>query len=89
MCFNTSSVPPFSVRRWCCVTQRQAPVAANIGRNDLNVRFAVAQIVLTREQFSDPTVTARIVNRRNLEFGLFIVIDHAEQPQIAHHLRRQ
>ena len=35
-----------------CVPQREAAIAADVGRDDLDVRFALAQVVLAREQLA-------------------------------------
>ncbi|MNH47285.1 hypothetical protein D3C79_1104430 [compost metagenome] len=44
------------------VAQGQGAVAASVDAVDLNVRFAIAQVVLCRQGFTDDAIAAFVVN---------------------------
>ncbi|MNP69031.1 hypothetical protein D3C76_1650710 [compost metagenome] len=67
------------------VTQGQGAVAASVDAVDLNVRFAIAQVVLCRQGFTDDAITAFVVNGWHQQVVLLVVIENAEQFQVANH----
>ncbi len=68
------------------VTQRQRAVAPSVHVPHLHVRFAVAQVVLRGQLFTNRPVARLIVDGRHQQLVLLIVVQHAEQTQIADHL---
>ncbi|MNI31158.1 hypothetical protein D3C73_850330 [compost metagenome] len=69
------------------VAQGQRAVAATVDAVDLHVGFAVAQVVLRGQGFTDDPVAALVVNRWDQQVVLLIVIENAEQLEVADHLR--
>ncbi len=69
------------------MAQGQRAVAAAVDAVDLHVRFAIAEVVLRSEGFANDSVAAFVMDRRYQQIVLLIVIENAEQFQVADHLR--
>ncbi|MNR47789.1 hypothetical protein D3C85_1669370 [compost metagenome] len=69
------------------VAQGQRAVAAAVDAVDLHVGFAVAQVVLRGQGFADDPVAALVVNRRDQQVVLLIVIENTEQLEVADYFR--
>ncbi len=67
------------------VTQGQGTVATPVNAVDLYVGFAIAQVVLRCQGFTNGSIAVLVVYRRNQQIVLLIVIEDAEQLEIADH----
>ncbi|MNY18084.1 hypothetical protein D3C86_1514390 [compost metagenome] len=68
------------------VAQGQGAIAAPVDTPDLHVGFAVAQVVLGGQGFADYPVAFLVVDGRHQQIVALIVIEDAEQLQVADHL---
>ena len=70
------------------IAQRQRAVTAQIHIPDLNVRFKIAQVVLRRQARADLTIALFVVDRRDLQVVVAVIIQYGEEAEITHDLRR-
>src|SRR5690606_41754527 len=83
-------LPSFPTRRSSdlvvlLVAQGQRTIAAAVHAPDLNVGFAVAEVVLRGQQFADGVVAAFVMDRRYQQFFLVVVVKNAEQLRSEEH----
>ncbi|MNW04474.1 hypothetical protein D3C71_2005690 [compost metagenome] len=67
------------------VAQGQGTVATTVNAPDLHVGFAVAQVVLGGQGFTDDPVAAFVMDGRYQQVIALVVIEDAEQLEVADH----
>ena len=61
------------------VTQRQCAIAMRVDGPDLDIRFAIAEIVLVRQLLPDIAIAGFIVNCRDRQLFILIIVKHREK----------
>jgi hypothetical protein len=66
------------------ITQRQRTIAAQIHIPHLNIGLQVAQVVLGGQFRADLAIALFVMNRRNLQIIIAIIIQHGKEAEITH-----